>query len=185
MCGTPARVAELVYAMDSKSIVRKGMRVRIPPRALPVRRATPDDARALAELHVASWRAGYEGIVADEHLAAQSVDHRHTMWDELLVDESIAVLVAGEIDGFVAFEPETREIRALYVAPDRFRQGVGTELIEAAHAALDGDSALWVFEGNDRAFAFYARHGYTRDGACMVHESTGVTEVRMTRQTRE
>ena len=187
MCGTPARVAELVYAMDSKSIVRKGMRVRIPPRALPVRRATPEDARALAELHVASWRAGYKGIVSDEHLAAQSVDQRHAMWDERLADESNAVLVAGEIelDGFVAFEPETREIRALYVAPDRFRQGVGTELIEAAHDALDGDTALWVFERNDRAFAFYARHGYTRDGASMVHESTGVTEVRMTRQTRE
>ena len=29
----PARVAELVYAMDSKSIARKGLRVRIPPRA--------------------------------------------------------------------------------------------------------------------------------------------------------
>ena len=85
------------------------------------------------------------------------------------------MLVAGEIelDGFVAFEPETREIRALYVAPDRFRQGVGTELIEAAHDELNGDTALWVFEGNDRAFAFYARHGYTRDGASTVHESTG------------
>ena len=33
MCEPLARVAELVYAMDSKSIVRKGMRVRIPPRA--------------------------------------------------------------------------------------------------------------------------------------------------------
>jgi ribosomal protein S18 acetylase RimI-like enzyme len=151
---TRARVAELVYAMDSKSIVRKGMRVRIPPRALPVRRATPEDARALAEL---------------------------------LADEKNAVLVAGEaaIDGFVAFEPATREIRALYIAPDRFRQGVGTQLIEAAHDELNGDTALWVLEGNDRAFAFYARHGYTRDGASMVHESTGVTEVRMTRQTRE
>jgi hypothetical protein len=34
--GPAARVAELVYAMDSKSIARKGMRVRIPPRALTI-----------------------------------------------------------------------------------------------------------------------------------------------------
>ena len=33
----PARVAELVYAMDSKSIVRKDLWVRVPPRALPPR----------------------------------------------------------------------------------------------------------------------------------------------------
>ncbi len=134
---------------------------------------------------MASWRAGYDGIVADEHLATQSVDKRQAIWDAILSDERNAVLVAGEIDGFIAFEPETNLIRALYVAPDRFRQGVGSALIEAAHEQLDGDTALWVFEGNDRALAFYARHGYTRDGATHVHEGTGVTEVRMTRQTRE
>jgi hypothetical protein len=31
---SPARVAELVYAMDSKSIVRKDLWVRVPPRVL-------------------------------------------------------------------------------------------------------------------------------------------------------
>ena len=177
MCGTPARVAELVYAMDSKSIVRKGMRVRIPPRALPVRRATPADARALAELHVASWRAGYKGIVADEQLAAQSVDQRHAIWDELLADENMAVLVAGEVEleGFVAFQPETREIRALYVAPDRFRRGVGTELIEAAHDELNGDEAvLWVLEGNEPALNSTTSR-LPADGAYRSDESTGVT----------
>jgi hypothetical protein len=54
----PARVAELADAMDSKSIARKGVRVRIPPRALTIRPATRADARAIAEVHVASWRAG-------------------------------------------------------------------------------------------------------------------------------
>jgi ribosomal protein S18 acetylase RimI-like enzyme len=152
---------------------------------LTVRRATPEDARALAEVHVASWRAGYEGIVADEYLAAQSVDTREAMWVEILANPDNAVLVAGEIDGFVAFEPETREIRALYVSPDRFREGIGSRLIEAAHDELGPDTALWVFEGNDRAFAFYARYGYTRDGASTVHEPTGVTEVRLTRQDPE
>jgi GNAT superfamily N-acetyltransferase len=178
-------VAELVYAMDSKSIVRKDMRVRIPPRALTIRPATFDDARALAVVHVASWRAGYKGLVPDAYLAQLSVDQRAAMWTRLLVDDASTVLVAGEIDGFVAFEPATAEIRALYVAPRRFRTGIGTRLLEAAHAQLGGSTALWVLEGNEPAFAFYARHGYARDGATTVHEPTGLTEVRMTRQTRE
>ena len=90
-----------------------------------------------------------------------------------------------EIDGFIAFDPATNEIGALYVAPQRFRQGIGTALLNAAHEALGGSTALWVLEGNDAAFAFYARHGYTRDGATTIHEPTGLTEVRLTRQTRE
>jgi GNAT superfamily N-acetyltransferase len=152
---------------------------------LTIRRAVPEDARALAEVHVASWRAGYRGLVADEHLARQSVDARQAMWEEILAGDESTVLVAGEIDGFVAFEPASREIRALYVAPARFRQGIGTELLQAAHEALDGDTALWVFAGNERALAFYERHGYRPDGATHLHEPTGLTEVRMTRQIRE
>jgi GNAT superfamily N-acetyltransferase len=175
-------VAELVYAMDSKSIVRKGMRVRVPPRALRIRAATPADARKIAEVHVASWQAGYQGLVPDWYLARQSVDHRHGQWVDILASEESSVLVAGEIDGFIAFVPAQREIRALYVAPDRFGQGVGTSLLQAAHAELHTGTALWVFEGNERALSFYARHGYERDGATHVHEPTGLTEVRMTRE---
>jgi GNAT superfamily N-acetyltransferase len=158
------------------------MRVRIPPRALTIRPATPLDARTLAEVHVASWQVGYAGLVPDWYLARQSVDKRYAQWQEILADPSGTVLVAGEIDGFIAFEPETREIRALYLAPAKFRQGIGTQLLHAAHDQLDGDTALWVFEGNERALAFYARHGYQRDGATNVHEPTGLTEVRMTRE---
>jgi GNAT superfamily N-acetyltransferase len=152
---------------------------------LTIRPATPEDARKLAEVHVASWRAGYKDLVPDEYLARQSVDHRYAQWQEILADPGNAVLVTGEIDGFIAFEPETREIRALYLAPAKFRQGIGTALLTAAHDALEGDTALWVFEGNERALAFYARHGYAPDGATHVHEPTGVVEVRMTRQSRE
>src|SRR4051812_9436509 len=99
--------------MDSKSIVREGMRVRIPPRALTIRRAAPADARAIAEVHVASWQAGYKDLVPDEYLGRQSADKRQAQWEQILANPGNTVLVAGEIDGFIAFEPETREIHAL------------------------------------------------------------------------
>ena len=177
----PARVAELVYAMDSKSIVRKGMRVRIPPRALTVRPATLADARAIAEVHVASWRAGYRGLVPDDVLAALSVDQRQTQWEAILQDGRTTVLVTDDVAGLVAFEPDTRVIRALYVDPARFRTGVGSALLAAAHEALQDDVALWVLDGNEKAMAFYRRHGYELDGARAAHDSTGVEQLRMTR----
>jgi ribosomal protein S18 acetylase RimI-like enzyme len=184
----PARVAELVYAMDSKSIVRKGMRVRIPPRALMIRAATLDDARAIAEVHVASWRAGYRGLMPDAVLDALSVEDRVALWETILVDGRTVVLVAGDpIDGFVAFNPEKAEIGALYVDPARFRSGVGTTLLAAAHERLAGrpEVVLWVLEGNDAARTFYERHGYRADNATAVHEASGAVQVRMARPTPE
>ena len=58
------------------------------PGHLTIRAATRDDARAIAEVHVASWRAGYRGLVDDDFLAALSVDARLATWETLLVDET-------------------------------------------------------------------------------------------------
>jgi GNAT superfamily N-acetyltransferase len=173
-----------------------GVRVRIPPRALTIRPATPDDARALAEVHVASWRAGYRGLIPDDDLAQLSVDEREEMWLTILAGHEGTVLVAGDdgadatgapgtIAGLIAFVPAAREIRALYVAPARFGQGIGSALLEAAHAQLGPDCALWVLEDNERALRFYARYGYAPDGATTVHEPTGLTELRLARQNPE
>jgi ribosomal protein S18 acetylase RimI-like enzyme len=185
----PARVAELVYAMDSKSIARKGMRVRIPPRALMIRAATLADARAIADVHVASWRAGYRGLMPDAYLDGLAVADRVALWETILVDGVTVVLIApGEpIAGFVAFNPSTGEIGALYVDPTRFRTGVGSALLAAAHERLaeHPEVVLWVLDGNEAARAFYGRHGYEADNATALHEATGAVQVRMARRTPE
>jgi ribosomal protein S18 acetylase RimI-like enzyme len=184
----PARVAELVYAMDSKSIARKGMRVRIPPRALMVRAATPADASAIAELHVASLRAGYRGLMPDAHLDGLSVDERLTVWETLLTDGRTTVLVADDpIAGFVSFDAQKGWIGALYVDPPRFRTGVGTALLTVAHEHLASlpETVLWVLQGNTPAFAFYTRHGYETDGGTAIHEPSGCLQLRMARETPE
>jgi GNAT superfamily N-acetyltransferase len=149
-----------------------------------IRTATIDDARPLAEVHVASWLAAYRGLVADEVLDAQSVDVRAGQWEEWLRKGETRTLVAGDVDGFVTFR-ETGEIAALYVAPDRVRRGIGTALLTAAHAALEAagshETSLWVLEDNASARAFYAVHGYLPDGARMVHEASGAHEIRLSR----
>jgi len=48
--------------------------------AMPIRRATVDDVRAIAEVHVASWRAAYRGQLPDDVLAGLSVERRADMW---------------------------------------------------------------------------------------------------------
>lgn len=45
-----------------------------------IRRATPDEAPAIADLSVRAWRAAYRGIVPDEVLDQLSVERRATGW---------------------------------------------------------------------------------------------------------
>jgi ribosomal protein S18 acetylase RimI-like enzyme len=164
------------------------VRVRIPPRALTIRAATLDDARAIAELHVASWQAGYRGLIADAYLDGLQVEDRVALWENILGDGETTVLVAGDpIAGFVSFNAEQGWIGALYVDPPHFRNGVGTALLAAAHQHLTAtpEVVLWVLQGNDAARAFYERHGYEIDDATAIHEPTGSLQVRMARKIPE
>ena len=96
-----------------------------------IRPATVDDARAIAEVHVASWRATYRGVLPDAFLDRLSVDEREAQRREILEDTSgeWGTLVAeegGRVIGFAAFGPSrdddappgTGEVPAIYVAPE-------------------------------------------------------------------
>jgi hypothetical protein len=72
---------------------------------LRVRRATTDDAPAIAELHIRSWQWAYRGLIPDSYLDALSDDlTNRTRWRaELLRDDSKWTWVAerrGRIIGF-------------------------------------------------------------------------------------
>ena len=48
----------------------------IEPDTVTIRRATVDDADAIATVHIASWRGAYAGIVPDAFLASLDVAAR-------------------------------------------------------------------------------------------------------------
>jgi ribosomal protein S18 acetylase RimI-like enzyme len=144
--------------------------------ALSIRPAEPRDARALATVTVDGWRAGYRGIVPDESLAQLSVDDRTERWREFLAKDESFTLVAeveGEVAGLCGVArpsrdedagPHTAEIVALYVAPARWRAGIGSALVDRWLEQLEregwADVTLWVFAANAGGRAFYARHGF-------------------------
>lgn len=68
--------------------------------------------------------------------------------------------------------PACIELRRLYTAPDATGAGLGSLLMReavlpaiAAAAARGGDAWVGVFEDNDGARRFYARHGFETAGA--------------------
>ncbi len=162
-----------------------------------VRRAVRDDAPAIAEVHVDSWREAYRGLVPEEVLERLSVAERKRTWLELLSEperRSFALVaeVAGRVEGFCHLATPSRdddagqrtaEIAAMYIAPARWRTGLGSRLMRTAMEELRGaghqESTLWVLVENGRARAFYGTFGFRPDGAEVAHEGYGLTMVRL------
>jgi ribosomal protein S18 acetylase RimI-like enzyme len=139
-----------------------------------VRRATPADARAIAEVHVATWRGAYGHAFPAEVLDSLSVDEREQLWKRTLAAEEFAVYVAesDRVVGFVSVGPSREaegdgELYAIYVLPEAWGSGAGPALMEAARDRLAerfSSAILWVLEDNPRARRFYEREGWVADG---------------------
>lgn len=135
-----------------------------------IRPARPDDAAAIAAVHVAAWRSAYAGLLPAEYLARMS-SVRHAAQAHAAISGGHGVLVAEEGREVVGFctvgRPRTPgladgEVETLYVADDHREQGHGRALLQAGAAWLArqgcGSVFLWVLAGNPSRF-FYERLG--------------------------
>ncbi len=102
--------------------------------------AGPDDAEALAQLHVAAWRESYRGLIADSFLDRMSVPAHAARFHRSLVrpGEHDATLAAANRDGLTGYAAggpsRTRqagqaEIHTLYVRLAAQRRGLGQRLL--------------------------------------------------------
>ena len=156
---------------------------------LAIRPAGPQDAEAVAIVHVRSWQAAYRGLLPDAVLDGLSAEGRAEMWRAQLSEASeTGMWVAETADaaaGFVAAGPQhppteegTAEVYAIYVAPERYRTGVGTALLTRAVEELKKagfrQAVLWALAGNEAADRFYRANGWQPDGATKVDEMEGL-----------
>lgn len=143
-----------------------------------IRPAGLTDARGIAEVQVAAWRAAYRDIVPDDYLQSLSVERREMIWRQSIEKGMPEVWIAGDgpgIVGWIAFgqcrDPDksgdTGEVWALYVAPQHWSRGIGQELWLAARGRLEErgfkEAALWVLKANHRAIHFYRAAGFYPD----------------------
>lgn len=155
--------------------------------AVIIRRATPDDAPALAEIHVGAWRVAYRGLVPDERLEKLDPARSEAMFLRSMREGSEETYVAheevGAVVGFLTLgrcrdgdvDAETvGEIWGVYLAPDQWHRGIGARLCRHAEGVFRGwgcrAAVLWVFAGNAGARRFYEAMGYTPDGASKILE---------------
>jgi GNAT superfamily N-acetyltransferase len=134
-----------------------------------------EDAAALAQVHVSTWRDAYAGILPTEMLVGMSVSRQTAYWRAALMrrrsQETITVaMVDNALVGFGTAGPargddavRTGEVQMLYVLHDFQELGLGRALLRALFAALrrhDMDRAtIWVVAQNPARFFYEAMGG--------------------------
>lgn len=148
-----------------------------------LRRASPDDAEAIAGLAARTFfETFYDSHDPErmdvylateftpERLAAEIADPAATFWVAWWGDRAVgyAKLTAGEPPACVT-GPRPVELERLYVERDQLGVGLGAALLEAvlAEARRGGFETLWlgVWERNPRARRFYEKWGFREAGA--------------------
>jgi ribosomal protein S18 acetylase RimI-like enzyme len=156
-----------------------------------IRRARPEDAAAIADVHVRTWQTAYEHVFGAERLATVEPGQRLQQWERTLGNDVMHVWVAEDDDrvvGFVSVGPSRPgdaegKLYAIYVLPEAWGGGAGARLMQEAVRHLRAaypESFLWVLDDNPRARRFYEREGWRLDGATQTEQFLGlaVTEVR-------
>jgi GNAT superfamily N-acetyltransferase len=163
-----------------------------------LRPAEPNDALAVARVHVRSWQVAYRNLIPDDFLDALRPEDRAARYDFAASDvrrpRTILAVERGAVLGFATTSPsrdadlpDHGELCALYVDPPKWGRGIGAALISAARARLAElgfrSALLWVLEGNVRAERFYRADRWAPDGVCRTDSRRGVTlhEVRYRR----
>ncbi len=144
-----------------------------------IRLAVPDDALAIATVHVRSWQKAYRKLLPAEYLDQLRPEDRAPHYDLSNADPAqLCTVVAIEKNAIVGFAttgpsrdadlPGHGELRALYVDPDRWGKLVGASLLSVARANMFElritKAYLWLLKGNRRADRFYRKDLWTHDG---------------------
>ena len=137
-----------------------------------IRGARAEDAASIADVHDASWRDAYRGIIPGRELE-KLVARRGPRWWQSAIERGSRLLVLDfddQIGGYASFGrnrvpslPYRGEIFELYLAPQFQGLGFGRRMFSAARRDLEehglGSVLVWALSDNERATSFYTRLG--------------------------
>ncbi|MCL2813796.1 MAG: GNAT family N-acetyltransferase [Oscillospiraceae bacterium] len=147
-----------------------------------VRPAVPTDAPDMAEVHMRSWEAAYKDIIPAEYIKEKNAT-RPAMWQNSLAEGKYPHMVIqknGKTVGNMCVAPpqdddadeNVYELHRIYLHPDYYRQGIGTQAMEYAYdiALSKGKTVMtvWVLAENANSIRFYEKCGFMPDGKTKI-----------------
>lgn len=138
-----------------------------------IRKATPADASAVADIWSAGWPDGHLGHVPHELVAVRTEEDFRRRAAKRVADTVVAE-VGGSVAGFTMVVDD--EVEQVYVVAAHRGSGLADALLADAEARIraDGYRRAWlaVVAGNARARRFYERRGWVDDGP-LVYPAEG------------
>ena len=157
-----------------------------------VRDMRPSDATDVGCVHVEVWRQAYASLMPVDILAALDPQAAVERWRKTLaqppdgVRRLVGVAPSGEVVAVAMSGPSRDEdaptpweLWAVNVLDAHHGSGLSDLLME--QLVGDEPATLWVVQANERAVAFYQRHGFRADGTAKWDQRTGTNEDRMVR----
>jgi N-acetylglutamate synthase-like GNAT family acetyltransferase len=141
-----------------------------------VRRARIEDARSIAQVHVASVEGISTSLYTAEEIESWSRPRTIANYEELIRTREFLVAEAQNgIVGFGVLNRSSSVIEAVYVAPVASGRGIGMELMREleARAASLGLKQLQL-NASLNAVPFYRKAGYSGDAQQKYKLQTGV-----------
>ncbi|WP_115864042.1 GNAT family N-acetyltransferase [Halorussus litoreus] len=140
-----------------------------------IRTATTDDVATVREVSRKAWTEAYADTVPESVIEdAVSEWYADETMDRIIGDDEQVCLVAtdedGDIVGFAhgATDNGNGDVLRLYVHPDRWDEGIGTNLLETMEERLREMGAertqAMVLADNEMGNAFYADQGFEKTG---------------------
>lgn len=150
---------------------------------LNLRAARREDSRALAQVHIDTWRHTYAGMVPDQYLASMTLDEQARSWrhwintcsprESILLVETLpedGALAQSRIVGFGHAGPSrdrnlphSGEVYTLYVDIDWQGRGIGRQLLDRLFTGLIEagmeSAVIWVLAKNPSRFFYEAVGG--------------------------
>lgn len=186
VCGTDRPEKLAIVALRRSHLQSDGVTgflIRIP---------RPDEAAAIADLHLRTWAEVYAGRFPPSAWGEEARVDRLAQWKSICAKptpdfHAVVAESEGELIGFAGAgrntdrpPPRGRQLRFIYLLAHMQGSGAGQALLDEVLG--DDPASLWVLEGNVRARSFYVRNGFAHDG---TRQPTGYAdsgdEIRMVR----
>ena len=143
-----------------------------------IRLAIPADTLDMAEVLMRSWEIAYRDIIPADFIREKNAT-RPELYKRVITNENTTDYVIQYNEktiGIMKIAPPDYgdisdnyyDLHALYLHPDYFNQGIGTQAMDfafdKARSLNKAVIVLWVLEDNANAIKFYKKCGFTANG---------------------
>ena len=135
-----------------------------------VRKMNLNDIEKVVDINIACWKRVYKGIIDDSYLA--SIDREGRIKrniEKLKESNNVVAEIEGEVVGFCRYDNSRDsqeydcEIIALYVNPDKLKQGIGKAMFEYVVDEFKNQGKkkmiIWCLKENYNSRKFYEKMG--------------------------